>query len=555
MTVEPADPRGLHRLPRRPALQPGEALDSYLEQVAAANYLPTSELITSITRATGTTRFLMLVPSDSTVRALASLTGQSADDLRNATLHHYDGNALDLTGLDPFRPTSYRTVAGRGWLPGNGSQLCPACLEEGCGWQLAWRLPTSTVCTRHRCYLIGTCPGCRKPFRATRQGFLRPVGASLVCGNPDGVRGRHCRAALTVLVAKGADRACVERQSRYDQAMIAGATVALGSELEAGAYHRALRSLTVLMLHIATATTDRRPLPLWTNSLQQLHSHGAGERSPRWGVAPPNDTIVRSRALTTADQVLSAGDTPTAVHLLAPWAAAAPRSPSGFLGWVGDHMVPDPLTTQLVMATHAPRRRLSRTLDDAERMPPLLEGIPQVIPEELYEQFLTRMCGARPENVRTFAALCLARTHFGVDTWSRAAQALGLDPETGCKAAQTCTTAMTAAPGRFVAALTAVANHLPDRNYRICEQQVRDLGRTDEWFTAWVQENRPGTRPSSKTHVLTWLWLVTAHGHISTSPGATQPLDAQARAYYRRFAQSLTVDQLAALSRATESRA
>nr|WP_257908675.1 hypothetical protein [Janibacter limosus] len=205
------------------------------------------------------------------------------------------------------------------------------------------------------------------------------------------------------------------------------------------------------------------------------------------------------------------------------------------------------------MAVHAPKRRLSRILADSAAMPRRLEGIPQVIPEELYEHFLADLCKARPENVRTFAALCLARTHSGVDTWSRAAQALGLDPETGCKTAQTCTTAMTAAPDRFVDALTDLAIRLPDHDYRVCEQWVRQLGQTDDWFTAWVREHRRGTRPSSKAHVLTRLWTVTAHGHVSTSPGAPRPLDARGRAYYRRFAQSLTADQQAALSRAMES--
>lgn len=549
------DPHAVQHLPQRPAIHPGQALDSYLEHVAAANHMTPFELANKITKAADTTRFLMLSPTEATLRSLTALTGQSTEQLKHATLKHYDGAGLDLSGLDPHNQSSYRTVAGRGWLPGNSSQLCPRCLKETSAWQLAWRLPTTTVCTKHRRYLIGTCPGCDKPFRTAGHGFIRLVGASLVCGNPDGARGRHCRTELTTLAARRADPACVGRQERYDRAMIDGAAMVFGQETRAGAYHRALRSLTVLFLHIATAALSRETLPSWTRRLGQSLSAETAERSHRWGIAPPRDTIVRSRALTSADHILGADHVEIAARLIAPWVEAVPRTSDGFLGWVGDHMVPDPLTTRLIVAAHAPKRRLSRVLADSPAMPRRLEGIPQVIPEELYEHFLADLCKARPENVRTFAALCLARTHFGVDTWSRAAQALGLDPETGCKTAQTCTTAMTAAPDRFVDALTDLAIRLPDHDYRVCEQWVRQRGQTDDWFTAWVQEKRPGTRISSKTHVLTWLWTVTAHGHISTSPGATQPLDAQARASYRRFAQSLAVDQLAALTRATKTHA
>lgn len=549
------DPHAVQHLPQRPAIHPGQALDSYLEHVAAANHMTPFELANKITRAADTTRFLMLSPTEATLRTLTALTGQSTEQLKHATLKHYDGAGLDLSGLDPHNQSSYRTVAGRGWLPGNSSQLCPRCLKETSAWQLAWRLPTTTVCTKHRRYLIGTCPGCDKPFRAAGHGFIRLVGASLVCGNPDGARGRHCRTELTTLAAKRADPACVGRQERYDRAMVGGAAMVLGHEIEAVAYHRVLRSLTVLVLHIATVATDPQRMPQWARRLNQGSSPAPSERAPRWGLAPPHDPAVRSRVLTTADEILGADDLHAAARLLDPWAEAIPLTPDGFLGWVGDHMVPDPLATQLVMATYAPRRRLSRALDDMEPMPPRLEDIPQVIPQDLYDRYLIGMCRARRENVRSFAALCLARTHPGVDTWSHAARALDLDPEIGRRAAQTCTTAMTAAPGPFVAALTALANHLPDLNHRVCEQRVRDLGQTDEWFTTWVHERRPGTRPSSKAHALTWLWLVTAHGHISTSPGPARPLDARGRAYYRRFAQGLTADQQASLTRAIETRA
>src|SRR5699024_1816439 len=102
------DTGAMRRLPRRPPMRMGEALDSYLEQLATANHLRSADVVRTLTSATDTTRYLMFAPTERTLHVLSGLTGLETARLRAATLAHYADSALDLTGLDPHRQASYR---------------------------------------------------------------------------------------------------------------------------------------------------------------------------------------------------------------------------------------------------------------------------------------------------------------------------------------------------------------------------------------------------------------------------------------------------------------
>lgn len=548
MAAAQDDTGAMRRLPRRPPMRTGEALDSYLEQLATANHLRSADVVRTLTSATDTTRYLMLAPTERTLHVLSGLTGLETARLRAATLAHYADSALDLTGLDPHRQASYRTVAGRGWIPGSGTQICPECLADTGAWKIAWRLPTTTTCTTHGTYLLAVCPGCDKPFRAPRHALLRPVGNDTVCGNARASRGRHCCTDLTTLTAPAAAHECLDRQQRYDSALETGGARVFGEQATAKDYHQSLRSLTVLLLHIATATDIPSALPEWAQTINRQGTEST--RAPRWGLTPPDEVALRSQALTAADHVLAATDVDEAVVRLAPWTSAVPDTPDGFLGWVGDHTTPSLTVTRLVMAAHAPRRRLSHALDSLGPLTPDPANIPQVVPEGLYEQHLAGLFTSRPETLRTFASLCLARTHPVVETWAAAAQSLGLDPRLGVKTAQACTTAQQASPSQVVQAMKRLAEQLPQRNFREREQLVRALARADAWFTTWVCQYRPHTRPESKTYALTYVWTYVAEGHITTSPAWVGAPTGEQRSQYRRFVKSLTTDQMASLSRA-----
>ncbi|WP_430407130.1 TniQ family protein [Janibacter sp. G349] len=526
-------------LPARPTLHAGQALDCYLEHAADANHIPPATVMRAITDACDTTRYVLLRPTPRTLEVLSGLTGQSTAALTAATLAAVDGTLLDLSGLDPHHQPSYRAVAARGWAPGQGTQICPRCLAETGTWDISWRIPTTTVCLRHRSYLLSTCPGCQRPFRATRSTLLRPIGAKTRCGNALGRRGHYCPTDLSTLPMEPADPGCVDRQARTQaQSLVARPPQVFGEGTTAHRFMADVHGLTALLLHIATATTRPGLLPEWAGQVHaETHTQ---QRAPRWGLKLPADISTRSRALTTTADILTSSGLEEAITRFAPWVEAIPRTPDGLLGWIGDHTRHTSSTTRLVMATHAPRRRLSHLLDATPPLTVSTEQIPQVLPVELYEEHLGILFTSRPETIQLFASLAMALTHPGITTWAEAAQALGLPPDLGPRCAAAAAASQTASPAAVLTAIAAAAIDLDGRDYRALEAKVRALTESSSWFTTWARNHRPGTRAASQTLVIQCLWTHVAHAHPATAPDASP-----ARA--RRFAATLDSDQQSSL--------
>lgn len=524
-------------LPTIVAIIPGEALDGYLERVADANYVTTAYLVSLIRNASDTLRYLSLAPSVATVDAIAALTGQQREILRRGTLSTYDHGPLDLTGFEPSSQSGHRSVAARGWFPGRGTQICPECLADDGIWCLTWRLPTTTVCRVHRVYLVSTCPGCHRPFRDQRHSPLRVVGTATRCGNPIGQGPRkQCPVDLAALPTTPAAPSCLARQERHDLAASGAKTRTAVGGLDPANYIATSRSLAVLLLHIATATSDPSRLPEWASTLRP----GTTARTKRWGIRPPRDPALRSRALTMADIILTADDLDAAVECFVPWLDSLPDLPEGRLGWLADHTHMTPSLTRLIMASHAPRRRLSRLLDDSVPMTTSSRQIPQVLPTELINAHLAGLFTSRPATIGLFASLCLARTHPQVTTWGNAAGMLGLEPSLGERTARACSAAMIASAHQVVDALAAAAKDL-DVDVRDIERQVAQLVPTTRWFTRWAKEDRPGTRTASHPYAVHWLWTHIANGHPSASPVHVAPAAA------RKFTGTLSGDQRTSL--------
>lgn len=526
-------------LPARPILHQGQALDCYLEHLADANYLTAGTLMAMVTAASDTTRYLLLRPTPQTLAALGVLTGQPVDALTGATLAPLDGTLVDLSGLDPNNQYSYRDLAARGWAPGQGTQICPSCLAETGTWDIAWRLPTTTVCLRHGSYLLSTCPGCQRPFRATRSTLLRPIGAATRCGNALGRRGHYCRTDLTTLALAPADPGCVDHQARTQAESLASrAPQVFGEVITARQFVNDVHGLSTLLLHIATATARPDLLPEW---VAQVHDAAhSQERAPRWGLRPPSDIPTRSRALTTAAAILTSCGLEEAVTRFAPWAEATPHTPDGLLGWAGDHTRHTSATTRLIMAAHAPRRRLSGILHGSPAVTSSTRQIPQLLPPELYELHLAGLFTSRPETIRLFASLAMARTHPGVATWGDAAENLGLPADLGRRCAAATASSQTASPMAVLAAVSAAARDLDRCDYRAMEGQVRALASSDAWFSTWARRYRPGTRTTTQRLASQWLWTHVAQAHPGTAPDASP-------ARVRRFAATLTAEQQQAL--------
>jgi len=531
-------------LPTLIALAPGEALDAYLERVADANYLSTARLIEMVRAGDDTTTaYLMLAPTPATLERIANLTGANTAALQNATLAAYDGTSLDLSGFDPAHQSSFRTISARGWIRGHGTQICPACLGDDSIWKTTWRLPTTTVCRTHGTYLLAACPGCQRPFRDQRHSPLRIVGPQTLCGHPLGQGPRkQCRVDLSILTTEPADDDCLQRQTRQDAADAGGTVGTFAGELVAAEFTTTLRSLTALLLHLAAATRTPTHLPYWARDIAAAGR--AGVR--RWNIRPPQDPVLRSRALTAADHILAAEDIDTAAARFRYWLQQIPEVPEGRLGWLADHTRMTPTLTRLVMAAHAPRRRLSHLLDQTPPLTASTRQIPQVLPARLVDEYLAKLFDSRPATVGLFASLCIARTHPHVLSWADAARELSLQPELGERAARASSASMTASTADVVTALGAASREL-DVDYRELEDRVRHLARTTRWFTRWARANRPGTRPVSHVYAVQWQWLNVASGQVTSAPAVGTPW------VYRKFVRSLTVLQTQSLTEIVSS--
>lgn len=445
-------------LPVRLDLVPDQSLDCYLEYVSAANHISAGTFMRHLDASTDTTRYMLLSMTARTTARLERLTGATPQALRAATLATFDGVTVDLAGLEPTRQASYRTVAARGWVPGRGTQACPHCLAETGHWRIDWRLPMVTVCLRHEVYLVGECPGCRRPFR-DRSKPLRPVGPVTRCGNALGARGRYCQVDVAAIATTPAESGCMVRQGLQQMAFVQSGAHIMGRSTTSLTWHEDVRSLAALLLHIATAAPSRVDLPWWAD--EAAAGAGSGERAPRWAIAAPRDVVTRSRAMTQAHDILDAPDTEGAAHRFSVWADSVPDTPDGFLGWVADHTRATPNVTALVMAVHAPRRRLSRLLDASSALTPDIQRTPSTVPEVLYQRHLAHLFESRAATGRVFAAICLVRTHPGVRTWAEGIAALGLEPSAATRTVQTCIAGMTASPRDVVSALGRLATELP----------------------------------------------------------------------------------------------
>lgn len=247
---------------------PGQALDCYLEHVAALNCLTTADLLTRLralipdASSPSFVQQTVLSPTSSELHAITALTGADPDQLHTAALASHAGTAFDLTGYDRTHRYSYRSVAARGWAPTlTHSRACSRCLADDATWRLHWRLPLITTCTRHHTPLISHCPDCARPLRSG-SGLLRTNTAGPTCANPTGNPASRCTTNLAHTPTHTVDAHVLTTQERINAALgidetqpgtrLAPTAIdALGVWQPARDYLADLQALTVLLLHLA----------------------------------------------------------------------------------------------------------------------------------------------------------------------------------------------------------------------------------------------------------------------------------------------------------------
>jgi TniQ protein len=150
---------GVRTLPLRVAPIAGEALDSWMEAMAARHETPFTDLLALCGMS-------FRVPVSAWI---AALTAEQID--RIAAVSRVEPQivaamtfALQVRrSVDVASDHLWRDVV---WVRRTGSRMCCRCLDDTGGrWQLAWRLNWSFACLRHRCLLNDTCHQCGRPQR------------------------------------------------------------------------------------------------------------------------------------------------------------------------------------------------------------------------------------------------------------------------------------------------------------------------------------------------------------------------------------------------------
>ncbi|QFS90485.1 hypothetical protein FIV07_06965 [Mycobacterium sp. THAF192] len=230
---------------------PGEAIDSWLEAVAARHEVPFGDVLrqcglVGLGSRRGFSGGFISAGAD-VIGVISDTTGVPAEAVERTTLPSGEG------GAGPVRHP---------WAWRRGSRACPLCLRTTGGrWMLAWRHNVPFVCAAHNCVLLDTCTACGRPWRL-RQHQVNQIPRMNRCANlsPGAVcgSGLMCGADLTILQATAlADNHPTIRAQRIVDELYAGRTVSLGvysAAVPAVVVREDLRVLTRWMLRAADLT-------------------------------------------------------------------------------------------------------------------------------------------------------------------------------------------------------------------------------------------------------------------------------------------------------------
>lgn len=191
-----ADPqlrRRVRTLPIRVAPVRGEALDSWLEALAARSQATWGDLLEAVglTRP-GTTRPLLLS---------AQSTSKSIDIAALATASGVPRQVLTTMTADALCAGSSEAEIQKHLLP--GSRFCPTCLAHNGGrWLLWWRLRWAFACPTHRCLLVDECSRCgRAPRTRALPLEFEPTPGRCAHPAPDGIGRRPPRCGAELAAA------------------------------------------------------------------------------------------------------------------------------------------------------------------------------------------------------------------------------------------------------------------------------------------------------------------------------------------------------------------
>lgn len=318
----------MRTLPLRVQPVEGEAMDSWLEALAARMQCPWGDLLVGVGLPAGRGRSYtagwLVAPSEQQVESVSFVTGQSPGAINAMVLSH-------LTRALGSLEIPLESVESMLWLGRRRSRFCPSCLAENGGrWMLAWRMRWSFACLRHNCLLADFCPACRSPQRAVPASVALIPVPGLCAHKLIGVHGRgvtRCGAELSVApsLPLAHDHPILKTQQMIDAAVFTGIA-------RTGIYGRAPAPLSALIADLCALGGRIMRYPN-LDELRQLTSDAvvaeflAARKEATFGnrgVTADSSAVVSGIAATAAGSILGAANTAEAAGRMR-WLIASNR--------------------------------------------------------------------------------------------------------------------------------------------------------------------------------------------------------------------------------------
>ena len=562
--------------------EPGEGFASFMDRLAERNRVPLLPLLAHlgvVERLHFKTlpRGYGLVLPGTVVQSIAHAIGREPVDIARTLVSRYDQVAVDLSDVDPSDAGSIRRACAREWVFGAGSNFCPTCLADSPVWNVAWKLPWSCVCTRHRRLLASTCPACGARAGAGRRDGRTVPALPTVCPIPgcchaplppgEAVPGRRATCGFPLALTDTDD--VTELPELLDAQRHVDALLAEpASDYTLGSFQR-LRSTCALVFAVSElddlGTLSPASEVAWL-AYQQHRETTASERArlvaeginglkgPRvryWQRVPENAALMTAVLPTALRIARDASRDDTGPQQLAPLVARArkrnPQTVALIPNWFS--FPPDLAEAwrglMFATSTRFTAPAATKAFDNGSLLEP--RHIPRLIQEETYVRYLEGLCPLlAPPTLRAFASIAIVRS-LGLTTWDESGILLGYERDQVRNLVNNAVVKLNRAEARstFWDRIEAIRHEIAGAvlvDFRERERAFRHwtLIPLEEWTAirrqTGIRNDRHGARRRSAS---AWVWARHVGRHWREAPAFGGSADANAREVFRRFEKTL----------------
>ncbi len=573
--------------------EPDESFASFMDRLASRNLVPLLAMLAHlglVERAhflTLPSGYGMALP-DLLVARIACAIDRNPEEIARTLVARYDGAAIDFADVDPAQPGSIRRACAREWVYGAGSHFCPACLAEKPVWNVAWKLPWSFACSRHRALLAALCPACGARAGAGRRDgrtvpalpTVEPIPGHCHAPLPPGeaVPGRKVVCGFPLELAETDDLS--EFAGTLSAQMTIDRLLRRAPGIETLGAFRRLRSICALVLAVCSledlGTVSYTSEQAWVayeehrdqtmRERRRLVAEGiSGRNGPRvryWQRVPESAGLMAAivpRALRVAGLADISCDLNDELRpLLARARARQPTTVAALPRWFS--FPPDLARAWADLIKETSPRFFSALPRPQAGAHPRLEPrhVPRLISEDHYQSHLSELCpGLRADTLRAFASMAILRV-LGVPTWDECGGFLGLERDYARRHANNAVVKLNQAGAReaFWRAIAAIHSELDQGelvDYREREVILKNwtVIPIEDWTSirreASIADDRRGAR---RRNASAWLWADLTGRHWSEAPAFGGCASESAREVFRRFEKDILPVLRASLTKA-----